>query len=285
MACVICECAEFRFLFERDRFRIEKCMSCELVQVTNMPAPEEFPQVYDRAFFDEAYTGLETSDKAQRYVYLNFGNKLDQIERRIGRRGKLLDVGCSFGFFLDAARQRGWSVEGVDISAYAASYARSHLNLSVQQAAVTEAQFPNQSFDVITMWEVIEHLPQPIQALQHLSRLLKDDGMMVYGTPNVDSYLTKIQGQRWRNWEPPAHLLYFSPVTMQRLFDRCNLKMIDHESAVPYEKYLRRLAVYPLIDKLKLSDKTIYYAAKSSSGSPLTQVFTQNTTRAQEIPL
>lgn len=264
MECAICSSLDFRFLFERNRYRIEKCIACSLVQVTNMPAPEDVHQVYDKAFFDTAYAGLETNGRRQRYVYLNFENKLEQIERRIGHHGKILDVGCSFGFFLDAARQQGWSVEGVDISPYAASYVRSHFNLSVQNAAVTETEYPSQSFDVITMWEVIEHLPNPIRALQHLSGFLKDNGLIVLGTPNVDSYLAMIQGKRWRNWEPPAHLLYFSPKTMGRLFDQCNLKMIHHESAVPYEKYVRRMKVYRLIDKLKLSDKIIYYAGKSS---------------------
>jgi 2-polyprenyl-3-methyl-5-hydroxy-6-metoxy-1,4-benzoquinol methylase len=232
-----------------------------------MPAPESVPEVYDKAFFDTAYEGLDADRRKQRYVYLNFGNKLDQIERRIGRKGKLLDVGCSFGFFLDAARQRGWSVEGIDISAYAADYARSRFNLSVQSVPVTEARFPDQAFDVITMWEVVEHLPSPVDALRHLSRFLRPGGMIVLGTPNVASYMATIQGKRWRNWEPPAHLLYFSPATMSRLIDRCNLKMIDHESAIPYEKYFRGIGLYRLIDKLQLSDKTIYYAGKSNEGS------------------
>jgi 2-polyprenyl-3-methyl-5-hydroxy-6-metoxy-1,4-benzoquinol methylase len=232
-----------------------------------MPALDSVPEVYDKAFFDAAYRDLDVDGRKQKYVYLNFGNKLDQIERRIGRKGRLLDVGCSFGFFLDAARQRGWSVEGIDISAYAAQYARSRFNLSVQNVPVTEARFPEQSFDVITMWEVVEHFPTPVQALQHLSQFLRPEGMIVLGTPNVASYLATIQGKRWRNWEPPAHLLYFSPETMSHLIDRCNLKMIDHESAIPYEKYFRGLGLYRLIDKLKLSDKTVYYASKPNEGS------------------
>jgi 2-polyprenyl-3-methyl-5-hydroxy-6-metoxy-1,4-benzoquinol methylase len=252
-------------LFECNQFRIEECQACNLVQVTNMPAGEEVPAVYDKEFFDTAYAGLETNGRKQRYVYLNFENKLEQIEKRTGRRGKLLDVGCSFGFFLDAARQRGWSVEGIDISAYAAKYASSRFSLSVQNAAVTDARVPPQAFDVITMWEVIEHLPKPVEALRHLSQFLTDDGIMVFGTPNVASYLAMVQGKRWRNWEPPAHLLYFSPQTMDRLFDQCNLKMIDYETAVPYERYLRKVKLYPLVDKLKLSDKIICYAAKKTA--------------------
>jgi hypothetical protein len=112
------------------------------------------------------------------------------------------------------------------------------------------------------MWEVVEHLPRPVEALRHLSCFLANDGIMVFGTPNVASYLARVQGKRWRNWEPPAHLLYFSPQTMDRLFEECDLKMIHHETAVPYERYWRKMRVYSLIDKLKLSDKVIYYAAK-----------------------
>lgn len=262
MDCVLCKSATFRFLFERKQFRIEKCVSCDLVQVTNVPAVESLQNFYDKSYFDSSYASLSDNRAKQRYVYVNFENKLDQIEGRVGKRGKLLDIGCSFGFFLDAARKRGWAVEGIDMSAYAVEYAGSRLNLPVKNGCITEADFAKQSFDVITMWDVIEHLANPKETLKGVSECLKGDGMLVVSTPDVDSFRARLEGKRWRVWVPPDHLLYFSPRTMGRLCELCNLEIIDEETAVPYEKYMRKIKLYTLLDKLKLSDKVIYYVKK-----------------------
>ena len=262
MACAMCGYRDFRFIVKRKQFRIEKCLSCELVQVTNRPPSEKVYQIYDKAWFDTGYPSFESNGIRQRYVYLNFNNKLEQIERRIGRRGRLLDVGCSFGFFLEAARQRGWSVEGLDVSAHIVEYARSKMNLSVECAPISEAGFAKKSFDVITMWYVIEHLPNPLESIRKLSSWLCENGMLVVGTPNVDSNLARLQGRRWRNWLPPDHLLYFCPGTMDRLLNKCNLEMMHYETAVPYERYVRRMKLYGILDKMNLSDNVIYYARK-----------------------
>jgi 2-polyprenyl-3-methyl-5-hydroxy-6-metoxy-1,4-benzoquinol methylase len=265
MPCVLCKSDEFKFLFEKNSFRIERCRICYMVQVTNMPPAEEVEEGYDENFYKTYYGDLEISPKKQRYEYLNFHNKLDQIERRITRVGKILDVGCSFGFFLDAARQRGWVTAGIDVSEYAASYAANRLGLEVVSKPILDAKFEESSFDVITMWYVIEHLPNPQQVLQYLANFLCEDGMLVVSTANVDSYLAKMQGRKWRMWIPPEHLLYFSPATIENLFKKCHLEVVDRETAVPYEKYLRKTKVYGVIDRLRLSDNIVYYTKKKRS--------------------
>ena len=141
MSCVICDSEAFQFLFEKNNCRIEKCSICGMVQVTNMPPREQVEDGYDEDFFEEYYKGLECNQKKQRYVYLNFHNKVDQIEKRIRERGKIMDVGCSFGFFMDAARQRGWTVTGIDVSKYAADYATQRLGLLVENKTIMEAKF------------------------------------------------------------------------------------------------------------------------------------------------
>ncbi len=264
MLCVICGSGAFHFQFEKDTYRIEKCSLCDLVQVTNIPPIQKIEECYDKGFFETYYGDLSSNNRKQRYEYLNFGNKLDQIEKRLGRRGSLLDVGCSFGFFLDAARQRGWSVVGVELSGYAAAYAKEKLGLTVVNKPVLYAPLDEKSFDVITMWYVIEHLPNPKEVLAHLRNLLKDDGMLVVSTANVESYRARLEGRRWRMWIPPEHLLYFSPTTTRHLFNACGFQIIHCETALPYERYLRTLGLYPLIDELKVSDNIVYYARKAS---------------------
>jgi len=261
MLCVICGSGAFHLQFEKDTYRIEKCSLCDLVQVTNIPPIQKIEECYDKGFFETYYGDLSSNNRKQRYEYLNFGNKLDQIEKRLGRRGRLLDVGCSFGFFLDAARQRGWSVAGVELSGYAAAYARQKFGLTVINKPILDAKLDKKSFDVITMWYVIEHL-NPKEVLEHLRNLLKDDGMVVVSTANVESYRARIEGRRWRMWIPPEHLLYFSPTTVKTLFYRCHLDVIHREAALPYERHFRKVGLYAWLNKLGVSDNIVYYARK-----------------------
>jgi 2-polyprenyl-3-methyl-5-hydroxy-6-metoxy-1,4-benzoquinol methylase len=231
--------------------------------VTNVPPREQVEERYDQHFYETYYADLEKTPKKQRYEYLNFDNKIEQIEKRLGRRGKILDVGCSFGFSLDVARRRGWAVTGIEVSEYAAEYARQQLGLSVINKAILDVELEKNSFDVITMWYVIEHLPNPKQVMHHLKNIVKSDGLLVVSTPNVESYRARIQGQKWRIWIPPEHLLYFSPETMKSLCSHCGLEVIDYETALPYEKYFRSAKLYKLFNKLKLSDNIVYYIRKS----------------------
>lgn len=262
MKCVACDSYTFQLIFEKNSCQIEKCLVCGLVQVTNRPSKEEVVAIYDKDFFETYYRELENNRKKQRYEYLNFNNKLDQIEKRTAKKGNILDIGCSFGFFLDAARQRGWTVAGIDLAEYAAKFAAQRFGIRVINKTITEAEFEENSFDVITMWNTIEHLINPKQELEHLSNFLKDDGLLVVSTANVDSLRARIEGRRWRIWIPPEHLSFFSPQTMRNLFDKCGLVIFDQETAVPYEGCLRKLKIYNLLDKLKVSDNVVYYARK-----------------------
>jgi len=234
-----------------------------MVQVTNMPSPRQVEEEYDENFFQKYYKDLERNNRKQRYTYLNSNNKLDQIEKRTRKKGKILDVGCSFGFFLDAARQRGWSVAGLEVSKHAGEYARNRLGLWVENRTITEAKFEKKHFDVITLWYVVEHLPNPKEVLMYLTSFLKDKGMLVVGTPNVNSFRARIHRKKW--FIPPVHVLYFSPKTIGNLFKKCKLELIDQELAFPYEKYLRKYRLFNLLNKIKLGDNVIYYAKKAES--------------------
>ena len=81
-------------------------------------------------------------------------------------------------------------------------------------------------------------------------------------TGNVESYRARIEGKRWRLWIPPTHLLYFSPNTIGDLAKKCGLKVITHETSLPYEKYFRQAGLYGLLNTIKLSDNVVYYMKK-----------------------
>src|SRR5262245_35407889 len=147
--------------------------------------------------------------------------RLDRIERVLGKRdGDLLDVGCATGFFLKAAAERGFTPHGVDISRYCVDHivepaARVHCG------TLEGARYPTARFDVITMWDVIEHLKDPARALSECRRIVKSDGALVVMTPNIESVIARVTRTRWVCYEDPhIHLFYYGPAQITRELDR-----------------------------------------------------------------
>lgn len=128
--------------------------------------------------------------------------------------GRLLDVGCGNGLFLEAASARGWEVAGVELSAPAAAEARRRVGERVSLGTLEDAKFSEDAFDVVTLWEVIEHVPHPVRLLSEIRRVLRPGGMLLLSTPNADSLFHR--GARWSylltlgQWSFPARRIYFS---------------------------------------------------------------------------
>ena len=140
------------------------------------------------------------------------------------RRGRLLDVGCGSGQFLANMRDLGWEVMGVEPDPEAARVAREKLGLEVCQGTLAESEFPQDSFDVVTMSHVIEHVPDPLGLLKECKGILKPGGRLVLVTPNIESLGARVFGEFWRGWEPPRHLFLFSPRTLSRCVESAGLQ-------------------------------------------------------------
>jgi SAM-dependent methyltransferase len=181
-----------------------------------------------------------------------------------GRR--LLDVGCATGFFLEAAQARGWNVQGLEVSAYAADYARQRLGLAVDIGSIASPPPGLGEFDVVTLWDVIEHLERPDQALRSIRGMLRPRGLLVISTGDYGSLLRRITGRKWRLFADPTHRFFFDERTLRALLVETgygvinvtrrgkwvSLPMIVQQSALPWrdqmmrwlERSGRRLFVY-----------------------------------------
>ena len=260
--CRICNSEKLFFLLEKNNFRIDKCAHCGLVQVRNAPSKEEIVAIYDKEFFDIHYTNWQNDQNKIRDEYSKFDYRLREIERKVEKRGIILDVGCSFGFFLDVARGRGWQTYGVEVSDFAAQYAMKELGLEVIKTPLTESNLRKKFFDVVTMWNVIEHLENPCENVDYIHKILKDNGLLVLTTGNVESYVAKIQRKNWRMFMPPTHLFHFSPKSINYLLKKCGFNVIEESTVLPYEVLLEKFKLINLVKKLKVSDKMLIYARK-----------------------
>lgn len=132
--------------------------------------------------------------------------------------GKLLDIGCGTGDYLLTVRDIGWSAQGVEPVEKAARQAK-NTGLLVEWKSYEEVEFPEKYFDVITMWHVLEHFPDPKRVLHKVSKLLKDDGLLLVGIPNYASFDRKVFGVNWNGFEIPLHLFHYTPVSIKNLLE------------------------------------------------------------------
>jgi SAM-dependent methyltransferase len=263
LPCLICNTNIFELIFKKNGFNIGKCSHCATTQVIDPPPSAEIDGYYDQDFFHKFYDKLLNDPKRQAYEYRKFNFRLEEIEKEASRKGSILDVGCSFGFFLDAARKRGWKTYGVEIGEYAANYAKSNFNLTVFTEPLNDVDFEDEFFDVVTLWNVIEHLDDPNEMIQDISRILKIGGILVLTTANIESPLARLKKENWRVLIPPIHLSYFSPSTIEYLLNSANLEVIQQTAALPYEFMLKKTGLLGLARKLKVSDKMLVYAKKT----------------------
>jgi 2-polyprenyl-3-methyl-5-hydroxy-6-metoxy-1,4-benzoquinol methylase len=208
---------------------IVQCLECGLVYTNPRYEALEITETY-RAIEDPLYV-LEREGRV-----LTFERHLRPIERLLGpsRGRRLLDVGCHIGVFLEIAQAHGWEAWGVEPSRWAVEVARSR-GLRVVEGTLQEAAFPEAWFDVVTMWDVIEHLSDPMGELREIHRVLKPGGWVVIHTMDIESPFARLLGPRWP-WLMEMHLYYFSRRTLRHMLERAGFRL--HHAAAE-GRYLR----------------------------------------------
>jgi 2-polyprenyl-3-methyl-5-hydroxy-6-metoxy-1,4-benzoquinol methylase len=167
---------------------------------------------------------------------LTFERHLKPLERITGPpNGRpLLDVGCYTGVFVEIAERHGWEAWGLEPSRWAVKQARAR-GLDVIQGTLTTASLPEAYFEVVTLWDVIEHLTDPCKALQQAHHVLRPGGLVVIHTIDIESPFARLLGERWP-WLMEMHLYYFSRQTLRVMLGRCSFEVI---SIRPQGRYLR----------------------------------------------
>jgi SAM-dependent methyltransferase len=226
---VVCGHADPQFLFQKDGHAMVACRVCGTVYVGQDPSRIDFNALYGESYYTGGsdavfadYVGQEAARRAQARRKLM---ALRHLPPRVARGGRLLDVGCAAGFFLAEAR-RYYDVQGVELSSWSSAYARERLGLPVFTGTLQAALLPADHFDVLTLWDVIEHVPEPVPLLAEAARVLKPGGRLVLTTGDWGSAYAQRRGASWHLMTPPWHLTMFSRATLQRAAQRAGLKPV-----------------------------------------------------------
>ena len=216
---------------EGEVFPIVRCTTCGLVYVNPRRGQDTLTDVYRESLYYENADGVTSGYDnylADREILAIFFNlQLDTIERHLGSRGRLLDVGCAVGFLLDEARRRGWRTAGVELSEFASNYARQTMHLDVRSQTLRDAQCPGGHFDAVVMDDVVEHFGDPEAELRETWRVTRSGGVLLIHTPNVDSPWYTLMRKHWVHLKPGEHLYYFSPSTLSTLLGRVGFRVIS----------------------------------------------------------
>ena len=210
-----------------------QCRQCGLVYQNPRPTLAEmgqhYPPEYD-SYVDHAVQ--KRNPLLQRAIDYGFNKRCRYVTKRKAQ-GKLLDIGCAAGSFLLAMQRQGnWQVQGVEITPAVAQMARERHGLDVFTGTLEEAHFADASFDAVTMWDVLEHLHDPLAGLQEIHRILKPDGVLVIRVPNLASWDAKLFGAAWAGLDAPRHLYVFTPQTLSDMLAKAGFETLEHSCAI-----------------------------------------------------
>jgi SAM-dependent methyltransferase len=219
MNCLICHSDRIRYRLTENGARVFRCEACGFQFVHPTPTPADLARYYDQSY--AVPLARYAGNRAR-----NAGHIAD-LERWQPGRGRLLEVGASYGHSLAEARDRGWQVAGVELSPSASGYARQQFGLPVFTADLLDAPFATASFDAAIMWHVLEHTHDPSAQIARLFELLRPGGVLGLRVPNIAGFGARVAGRSW-NWMcPPAHLWYFSPQTLPRLLAQHGFQILE----------------------------------------------------------
>lgn len=225
------------------RFRVVRCASCGLLRQDPRPTRETMKLYYPPEYEPYSVAIDEEPSRWRRFDRRYGMRKRRHAIERFCAGGRLLDVGCATGNFLyEMARAGRWQVEGVEPNAEAAHYGQEHLGLKIHVGELTAVDLPAESYDVITMWNVFEHLHAPMANLRAIARLLKPGGWFVFSIPNLRSWEYRLFGKYWMGWELPRHLYYPTMELMTSMLKQVGLSMRDWQClAGAYPSFLLSL--------------------------------------------
>jgi 2-polyprenyl-3-methyl-5-hydroxy-6-metoxy-1,4-benzoquinol methylase len=230
--CILCGSSRRAVMHEKAPYQIVRCADCGLVYTLPRLSSDALREMYQSDYWrsDAAKDFGYTDYVADEPLYVKtFRMRGDLVARHRPPPARLLDVGCAAGFALTALRERGYDVRGVELSKPMAELARRRLgdDAAVHCGVLEESLFGGAKFDVITMFDVVEHVEDPVAFLATARRMLSPGGVIVFETQNVASRFARLMGVRWQHYKFQEHLWHFDPKTMRVLLAKAGLELVE----------------------------------------------------------
>lgn len=233
--CQLCGSERRQQLFQEPPFAVVRCESCQLVYVTPRLCADALLAVYGEDYWRSDNPKMHGYADYQREadLYLRtYRRRLGLVRRFLPAKARVLDVGCAAGYFLRVVQPLGHDVHGVELSTAIAKEAiaalgKDRVHIGTLEDAVAAMDYKPQSFDLVSLWDVIEHIPNPQAVLHRIRELMKPTGRLLLETQNVASLWARLLGPRWHHYKHHEHLYHFTPATIRRLLDDCGFRVLE----------------------------------------------------------
>ncbi|MBK8955571.1 MAG: class I SAM-dependent methyltransferase [Saprospiraceae bacterium] len=232
--CPVCNHSKFTKQFScidytvsRSSFEIVQCEHCKLLLTSPRPENQELGKYY------QSKTYISHSDSSEGLInklyksirHLTLWMKLRWL-KNLSDRGTLIDIGSGAGYFLNACKKQGYQVTGIEPDETTRNLSIEKFQLSCYSESYLE-EIKNETADLITMWHVLEHVPEPGSRLQQINRILKDSGYLIIAVPNCDSFDAKYYREFWAGYDVPRHVWHFKPNQLIELAKHHQLECVE----------------------------------------------------------
>jgi len=218
------------FYASGEQFDLSQCENCGFQFTQGFPVEKEIGKYYETPdYISHSDTKKGMMNELYHLVRSRMLQKKAQLINNITGKtsGKILDIGTGTGYFSHTMQQKGWQVDAIEKSPQARSFAKKNFNLEVKDDSGLN-DFPADSFDVITLWHVMEHLEHLNETWERLYELLKDEGYLVIAVPNCSSFDAQKYKEFWAAYDVPRHLWHFTPDSMQKFGEKYNFTLVNH---------------------------------------------------------
>lgn len=217
------------YFLSKEQFNLQKCEACGLIMTNPFPEGNDMMKYYQ----SDIYFSHPNKQKSIFAFIYNFVKKFNlkyklKVSTSSLEKGRLLDIGCGSGDFLNLAQQTGWEVYGIEPNNEARMFAQQQLNKPILLPEEINS-LPKSSFDLITMWHVLEHVENINDQVESIIALLKPNGRLVVALPNILSYDAKFYKSYWAGLDVPRHLYHFSFDTIRHLMTKKGFKFLKRE--------------------------------------------------------
>lgn len=254
VTCPLCgaDSQKARQIFQSSSFKIVQCAGCTLGYLAEWP--EDISGIYSESYF---------TDKQMPEYIMDARKKFEYVKKHITPSTRILDYGCGLGDFIGICKENNHNIVGYDIAESVGSYVHKKYGVSVKTGRLEANMYEPSSFDLITCFDVIEHIPDFIETLSYLFSWLAPGGRLILTTPNLESWDRKVFGKYWYGFTKlPQHILYFSPRTIQRALQKAGfpeaftqqwgfVRSLGFPLKVSFPPYI----FFPMIDMIVVAQK------------------------------
>lgn len=232
--CPVCHSTQFKSLFALQGADVVKCEACELAYVPS-PIPE-VTAIYKASYFkgDQKVHGYGNYEAEYECHYKTFEARLRATELLLKKKGRVLDMGCALGHFGKVAKDYNWDVYVTDVSDFAVQ--KSVIDFGLKGFVSPSEKLPvkRESFDCVTLFDVIEHVNQPLDLLKRIRKALKPEGLLHLTTPDYSSFSSYLMGRHWYHLKPDEHLVYFNRKNIAMALEKAGYEVVQIRAMATY---------------------------------------------------